>query len=151
MTRPYPQYCLIVAVLLSTAVFAIYWNLPALFFEAFPETMTRLVCVAVFTFFGWMFFRHGSAAAWVLERNGAAISAFMRKECMPAQTIATELLLEAAGLRARGIKLGQADFTLLHTKTADKFEEANTQNIDRIDAVLLLLFFLGMFFTVVGI
>lgn len=148
--RPYPQFWLVAALLATAGAVASYWNLPILFFSAFPDPMTRAVCLAVFALFLWVFFYLGEAAARDLEENGAALAVFMDGGHMQSGA-AAELLHEASQLRARGLEAGQSDFALLHEKTDEKFASFITRGTQHIEAVLLFLFFVGMFFTVVGI
>lgn len=151
MRRPYPQFILITALLLSAVIYAFYGQFFSHFLTAFPDPMTRVVCFGVLALFSYMFVWRGASVAWMLEQNGSALAAHSRKEVMPAGTIATELLLEAAELRSYGGRIGQTEFSLLHTKTAEKFEAWTDEGTSRIEATLLLLFYLGMFFTVVAI
>ena len=150
MRRPYPQYWLLAALFVSAATVAFYWKLPHQFVTAFPDPMTRTVCGVVLALFLWMFFRYGATAASELEENGYALAIFAEGGRVP-EVMASTFLLEASNLRARGVKVGQSDFTLLHEKIDEKFATSITRATNHIDTVLLFLFFVGMFFTVVGI
>jgi len=148
----YRQYWTLTVLLMCAVIIAIYQGLVTWVIQKFPDWQIQVAFVGILVIFLWTYGVTGHRAARQLSRNEHALDVL--ESGIPSINAKSEvkaLIADTVQRRERGNGLNQTDFRVLYEWASERLDHILTRDIERIDTVRVLLFFVGLFFTLIGI
>jgi biopolymer transport protein ExbB/TolQ len=109
------------------------------------------VFVCILAIFAFTYGKTGHRAARTISYSEHAVDMLNRNIPLIGQSDVRECLAEAIVRRERGFAKGQTDFGTLFELTREKIRDRLMTDVDRIENVRTLMFFIGLFCTIIGI